>query len=127
MEEKTMNWNIYTRDPKGTQGTRGFVFAGEVEAESKEAAIENGRRIFPNYQHYKATPTVSESQRYAVIRQDNGPQNPHTGIVSCHRTPAAAFAAIDKANTSLRRQRGYENSWHPYAVLDRSCGITVER
>lgn len=60
--------------------------------------------------------------RYAVVRQDNGPRNPHTGVVSRHRTPEAAQKSIDQANLRLRRQPGYATAWHPYAVLDTQTG-----
>jgi hypothetical protein len=56
--------------------------------------------------------------KYRVVRIDNGPRNPHTGIVSTHRTREAAKRAIDKANTQLRRLPGYGTAWHPYAVQE---------
>ena len=53
---------------------------------------------------------------YRVVRTDNGSRNPHTGIVSNHRTLEAAQEWIDKANRRLCRSRGQEQSWHPYAI-----------
>jgi hypothetical protein len=66
-----------------------------------------------------------EADRFIVVRKDNGPSNPHTGVVSQHDTAAEAFAAIDKANRKLRKQAGYQNAWHPFAVLDRVTGDIV--
>ena len=53
---------------------------------------------------------------YHVVRIDNGRDNPPTGLVSTHRTLEAAQEAIAKANRYLRRLRGYESAWHPYAI-----------
>jgi hypothetical protein len=60
--------------------------------------------------------------RYAVVRIDNGMRNPHTGIVSNHKTEDAAREAIERANRRLQKQAGYATAWHPYAVLDRETG-----
>jgi hypothetical protein len=60
--------------------------------------------------------------RYAVVRIDNGAGNPHTGIVSNHKTEEAAREAIDRANRQLKKSPGQSSSWHPYAVLDRESG-----
>lgn len=64
---------------------------------------------------------------YAVVRKDNGPRNPHTGIVSTHQSAEAAFEAIEKANRKLKKQAGYATAWHPYAVLDCESGEIVQR
>jgi hypothetical protein len=70
------------------------------------------------FQMANETKKTRES-RFAVVREDNGPHNPYTSVVSNHHTAEAAHAAIEKANRSLRRLPGYERAWHPYAVLDR--------
>jgi hypothetical protein len=62
--------------------------------------------------------------RYAVVRIDNGPHSPHTGLVSNHRTRESAEIAIETANTRLNRQPGQQHAWHPYAILDRQTGET---
>jgi len=65
------------------------------------------------------------NSRYQVVRKDNGPHNPHTGVVSEHKTADAAREAIDNANRQLRHQKGYATAWHPYVVLDTETGETV--
>lgn len=60
--------------------------------------------------------------RFAVVRIDNGLSNPHTGLVSNHRTREAAEQAIERANRNLHKQPGYPTAWHPYAILDRATG-----
>lgn len=54
--------------------------------------------------------------KYRIVRIDNGARNPHTGLVSEHRTLDAAQAAVDRANEKLRRQAGMSTAWHPYAI-----------
>jgi len=56
--------------------------------------------------------------KYSVVRQDNGPNNPSTGLVSRHRSVEAAQKAIDRANQRLRKLPGQHNSWHPYAIME---------
>jgi hypothetical protein len=53
---------------------------------------------------------------FRVVRIDNGPRSPHTGIVSRHRTLEAAEAAVDRANQQLQRTPGYATAWHPYEI-----------
>jgi hypothetical protein len=60
--------------------------------------------------------------RYAVVQIDNGRNNPHTGLISGHRTAEAAQSAIERANKRLRRLPGYKTAWYPYAVLDCATG-----
>ena len=73
--------------------------------------------------------------KFRVVRIDNGHDNPHTGIVSNHRTQEAAQAAIDKANRGLRSLPGCRGAWHPYAIeqalpvpfTDGTSGMAWER
>lgn len=62
--------------------------------------------------------TKTQTTKFRVVRKDNGPMNPHTGLVSNHRTREAAERAVEQANRGLRRTRGYENARHPYAVQE---------
>jgi hypothetical protein len=54
--------------------------------------------------------------KYRVVEVNNGTSNPHTGVISNHRTLEAAEAAIAKANAKLRRQAGYRDSRYPWAI-----------
>jgi hypothetical protein len=60
--------------------------------------------------------------RYAVVSILNGIKNPHTGLISNHRSEEAARKAIEKANRQLRKRRGYETAWQLWAILDRHTG-----
>jgi hypothetical protein len=53
------SWKVYTADSRGTQGTRGFVYAGTVEARDARGAIRKGKRQFPHYSRYKVVPESS--------------------------------------------------------------------
>jgi hypothetical protein len=46
-------WKVYTADSRGTQGTRGLVYAGEVLAPSAAVATRKARKAFPHYSRYK--------------------------------------------------------------------------
>ena len=63
--------------------------------------------------------------RYQVVRKDNGPNNPNTGVVSNHKTIEAAQSAIARANRRLRHQPGQQTAWHPYVILDTETGEIV--
>lgn len=63
--------------------------------------------------------------RYAVVRIDNGIHNPHTGIVTNHRSEDAARREIERQNRMLRRMPGQATAWHPYAILDRKFGMLL--
>lgn len=60
--------------------------------------------------------------KFRVVRIDNGPRNPQTGVVSNHRTLAAAQAAIDRADKRLRRTRGFESAWNPFVIESLASG-----
>lgn len=56
---------------------------------------------------------------YAVVREDNGPSNPHTGVVKAGFTSLQdAQYYIDCANQRLRKTAGNKHSWHPYRIME---------
>ena len=59
---------------------------------------------------------IDQRRAYRVVREDNGPRNPHTGLVSYHRTYAMAEEAVDTAKRSIRSRRGNETAYPPYRI-----------
>ena len=66
--------------------------------------------------------------KYQVVREDNGPRNPHTGLVkSGFQTREDAQTYIDRATKRLRKQPGCATAWHPYRVEEVTVKLSAVR
>jgi hypothetical protein len=93
-------WKVYTADSRGTQGTRGLVYAGEVTASTAVSATRKARKVFPHYSRYKVVSNSARRKNPTKIQKREA-----TKKASAKRRVAVALAKfLKQANPAMKTE-----------------------
>jgi hypothetical protein len=125
-------YDVYTRDSRGTQGTRGYVFAGRIEgSRDKASALRIAKQKWPHYSQYKAILAKTNPAKRKA-KKNRAPAKRKTAKKKGHRrqnpsTWGTSYFVSRGAAERYYKPYGYDNVKSAVAEKIRSGEIHIGR